>query len=135
MTHRVTALLGALVAFDVTLTVWGLAFPDAWFATFHGAPRVDPQGYLARAAASWAAFAVLQLIALVRWRRDAAWLAVIAGVRLADCLTDVTCLAACERATWQAWVGFPLAGAGNLLVGVVLLRAHALATTSALPRA
>jgi hypothetical protein len=120
--NQVRAVLGGLVALDLGLAVWGFGFPDLWFRFFHGAERVDPQALLPRAAASWLAFSVLQLVALLRWERDRRWLAAIAGVRLADALTDVTCLAFAATTTPAAWVLFPIAGAGNLALGAWLWR-------------
>ncbi len=48
-----------------------------------------------------------------------------AGCRLGDCLTDLTCLAFCDRITAFGALAFPAAGIGNVLVGVWLLRACA----------
>lgn len=126
MTSRrgVHAILVALVATDFVLSVWGFFFPSLWFSFFHGAAYVDPQGLLRRCAASWLAFFVLQTIALFRWRRDAMWLAVVAGCRLGDALTDVTCLAFASSTTPFAWIAFPIAGVGNVVVGVLLIRAY-----------
>lgn len=36
--RRVHSLLGFLVIFDVTLTLWAFAFPELWFRVFHGVP-------------------------------------------------------------------------------------------------
>ena len=118
----VSAVLGALVLTDLVLTVWGFAFPHAWFRVFHGAELVDPQGLLPRCAANWLAFLVIQIAALVRWRREPWWLYVVAGCRLGDALTDVTCLFACAHATTWAKIAFPVAGVGNVLTGVFLVR-------------
>ena len=123
-TRSVPAILVSLVALDFVLTVWGFFFPSFWFSFFHGAAYVDPQGFLRRCAANWLGFLVLQVIALRRWRKDAMWLAVVAGCRLGDALTDVTCLAFASSTTPFAWIAFPIAGVGNVVVGVVLLRAY-----------
>ena len=52
---RTHALLIFLVAFDVTLTIWAFGFPDLWFKVFHGIGYDDPQGFLRRCGANWAA--------------------------------------------------------------------------------
>ncbi len=120
---RIHALLASLVALDAALSAWGFFFPSLWYAAFHGSPYVDPQGLLRRCAANWLAFFVLQAIALLRWRRDPMWLALVAGCRLGDALTDVTCLAFAARTTLFARLAFPAAGVGNLVAGVLLVRA------------
>jgi hypothetical protein len=127
----VSAVLGALVLTDLVLTVWGFAFPHAWFRVFHDADAVDPQGLLRRCAANWLAFLVLQVAALVRWRREPWWLFVVAGARLGDALTDVACLTFCAHATPWAWVAFSAAGVGNLVFGAWLLRQGIARTTPA----
>ena len=121
MVRAVRAVLAGLVALDTVLAAWGFFAPALWFRFFHGADAVDPQGLLRRCAANWLAFAILQVVALVRWRRERGWLAAVAGMRLGDALTDVTCLVFCATATPAAYVLFPVAGAGNLLVGMWLL--------------
>ncbi len=122
--RRVRLLLALLVVFDLVLTLWAFLLPDLWFAVFHGSPRVDPQALLQRCGANWAAFCTIQVLALLRWRRERWWLSVVAGCRLGDCLTDITCLAFCDRITAFGAVAFPAAGIGNVLVGVWLLRAY-----------
>jgi hypothetical protein len=119
----VRAVLAGLVALDLLLAAWGFLAPGLWFRFFHDGAAVDPQALLARCAAAWLAFALVQLHALFVWRRAPLWLAAVAGMRLGDALTDVTCVAFCERATWAAWVLFPVAGAGNVALGLWLLAA------------
>ena len=116
------AVLLSLVALDAILATWGFGFPALWFRFFHGSDYVDPQGLLRRCAANWLAFALLQAAALWRWRRDPRWLTLVAGMRLGDALTDVTCLAFSARATAAAWILFPIAGLGNVAIGVWLFR-------------
>lgn len=120
----VSGVLLSLCLLDLGLTVWAFAFPDFWFAFFHAAPRVDPQGLLYRCGANWLAFAVLQGLAWRRWPRQLWWLPLIAGCRLGDCLTDITCLLSCQKATLMAWIAFPAAGLGNLLAGILLVQAY-----------
>ena len=70
---RVSRVLATLFAFDVVLTVWAFGFSRWWFWVFHGLDTEgqDVHGFLRRCGANWAAFALFQLIALLRWRRDA----------------------------------------------------------------
>jgi len=121
---RIRNVLAFLVAFDVTLTLWAGAFPDLWFRVFHGVPYEDAEGFLRRCAANWAAFALFQAIALVRWRREAVWLAVVAGVRLSDIFTDVTYVLVARDTTWFAKATLAPSSVGNLIVGLYLLRAY-----------
>jgi hypothetical protein len=124
--RRVQGVLAGLVAFDVTLTTWAGAFPELWFRVFHGVPYdgADPEGFLRRCAANWAAFALMQAIALARWKRDAVWLAVVAGVRLSDVFTDATYVTVARDTTWFARAVLAPSSVMNVVLGVFLLRAY-----------
>ncbi|MFO0724024.1 MAG: hypothetical protein U1E65_09595 [Myxococcota bacterium] len=122
--RRLSALLGGLVAFDVGLTIWAGAFPGLWFWAFHGVPYADPQGFLYRCAANWAAFALVQAIALAKWRTAPVWLAVVAGVRLSDVFTDLVYVLVAPDRTWFALVALPPMGLVNLWLGRRLLAAY-----------
>jgi hypothetical protein len=122
--RRVTILLAILVGFDVVLTVWAGAFPRQWFAVFHGVGYDDPEGFLRRCAANWAAFALFQAIALACWRRDPVWLAIVAGVRFSDIFTDLTYVFAARDTTWFAKATLAPMSLINLGLGIVLLRAY-----------
>ena len=117
-------LLSGLVVLDLVLCAWGFLFPEVWFGVFHDAPVVDPQGLLARCAANWLAFFVIQLVALLSWERAPWLLLLVAGCRLGDCLTDLTCLLSCERITVWGAIAFPAAGLGNLSAGLALVWLH-----------
>lgn len=111
----------SLFFFDVGLTIWAGVFPDLWFQAFHGVPYHDPEGFLRRCAANWAAFALIQGIAWRRWRREPVWIAVVAGVRLSDIFTDlVYWLMAADRTIFMH-ATLPFMGAINLALGVWLL--------------
>jgi hypothetical protein len=122
--RRVYALLAFLVLLDATLVTWATAFPQLWFTVFHGTTYDDPEGFLRRCAANWAAFLLFQVIALLRWRRDPMWLAVIAGVRLSDIFTDVTYVLVAHDTTWFAKLTLAPTSLSNLLFGLFLLRAY-----------
>lgn len=121
--RAVTAVLAALLICDVVLSLWGFFFPDLWFSVFHGAPRVDPEGFIRRCAANWLMFAALQAVALRRWRAAPVWLAVVAGARLGDALTDWSYLYFCAHVTPWGAVALLSAGPLNLAAGLYLLRA------------
>lgn len=126
--RRIWAVLGFLVALDATLVAWAAAFPQLWFTTFHGTTYDDPQGFLRRCAANWAAFLLLQIIAFASWRRDAVWLAVVAGARLSDIFTDVTYVLVAHDTTWFAKLTLAPTSLANLLIGLFLLRAYRVRT-------
>jgi hypothetical protein len=122
--RHVHKLLVFLVALDVVLTTWAVAFPGLWFAAFHGTAYDDPQGFLRRCGANWAAFLLWQVVALVRWRREPVWLAVVAGVRLSDIFTDVTYVFVAHDTTLFARLTLAPMSVLNFLFGVFLLRAY-----------
>ena len=122
--RRVHVLLWFLVLLDATLVTWAMAFPQLWFTVFHGTAYDDPQGFLRRCGANWAAFLLVQTIALVRWRRDPVWLAVVSGVRLSDIFTDATYVLVAHDTTWFAKLTLAPMSLGNLLFGLFLLRAY-----------
>ena len=121
--RNTTRLLVALLALDVVLSLWGYLLPELWFRIFHGVEYVDPQGFLRRCAGNWTLFAVLQAIALVRWRRDGVWLVVVAGVRWSDLLTDWSYLWFCSDITLFGRIALFSAGPMNFLCGLYLFKA------------
>jgi hypothetical protein len=120
--------LVSLAALDVVLAGWALISPSTWFWAFHGVAAWDPEGLLRRCAGAWAAFAALELIAAFRFRREPEWLAVVAGARLADVLTDWTYLGFCADVTLFGRVALFAAGPMNLVLGIWLLRRYRAAT-------
>ncbi|WP_437670720.1 hypothetical protein [Sorangium sp. So ce131] len=121
--RRITALLAALVLVDLTLSIWAFFFPQAWFDAFHGAAYVDPEALLPRTAAGWTGFLLIQVIALVRWRRETWWLLVVAGVRLTEVFTDLVYVLMAGDVTWFAKATLPVTGPLNALFGWWLIRA------------
>jgi hypothetical protein len=96
-------LCGALVE-DATIFVLAWLAPDVWFRLFHHAlPAGLETALLRRAAGQWAAFAVVQAIALLRWRVQPAWFLVVAGLRASDLLTDLSYIAAVPSLTTLGW--------------------------------
>lgn len=120
-TSVVNTVIGSLVVLDLVLTVWGFFFTRSWFEFFHHIEHLDADSYLHRCAANWLAFFIIQVCVLVLWRKYPALILLVAGCRLGDVLTDVTCLLAAPIGTIYAEVLFPIAGVGNLVVGVYLV--------------
>ena len=116
--------IGSLVVIDLVLFLWGYGWPELWFEVWHGAELVDPQALLQRSAGHWLAFFLLQTVALFRHRDERVWLALVAGARFSDCLTDLSVLAFASSTTLAAQLLFPVAAVGNLIAGLVLLRAY-----------
>jgi hypothetical protein len=128
-TRLVGGLLVFLVALDLTLTAWAMFLPGLWFTVFHGTSYDDPEGFLRRCGANWAAFLLWQAVALVRWKKEPVWLAVVAGVRLSDIFTDLTYSIFARDTTLFAKLTLPPMFLVNLLFGLFLLRAYAWRTT------
>jgi len=132
---RTNLLLAGLVVLDIVLSGTCLFFPDLWFRWFHGAPYVDPQGLLRRTGAVWAAFTLLQLIALIRWQRYPHWLVLVAGVRLTEIFSDWTYLFFCSNITWFGRMALLVSPPANLVFGWILLRTWArVANAAPVPR-
>jgi hypothetical protein len=123
MTRRTTtALLAGLLLLDLVLASVALAWPGLWFRLFHGLDAPADLTYFARTGAQWAGFAVVQALALWRWRTDPRWLAAVAGVRICDVFTDVVALAFMPTRTTFAWLALLSTGPANLAFAVLLLR-------------
>lgn len=96
-------LVGALVE-DTALFVLSWLRPELWFQLFHHA---EPAGLgtalLRRAGGQWLAFALVQAIALWRWRAQPLWLVAVAGARASDLFTDLSYIAAVPALTPFGW--------------------------------
>jgi hypothetical protein len=122
--REIDFVLAFLVLFDVTLTIWGFFLPVTWFRIFHGVLLIDPEGLLPRSAASWAAFALFQGIALFRWRKEPQWLAVVAGLRLGDIFTDLAYVGFATDITPFGHFSLIATGPINLLLGLFFLKSY-----------
>jgi hypothetical protein len=122
MKNKINFILISLVILDLLLSIWGFFFSEFWFSFFHNSAHVDPQGLLYRCAANWTAFFIIQLVAYFYWEKYPWLLVLVAGCRLGDVLTDITCLIFSSKHTIIALIGFPMAGIGNLIVGLLLIK-------------
>jgi hypothetical protein len=115
-------LCGALVE-DATIFALAWLAPDVWFRLFHHATTAGLEtALLRRAAGQWAAFAVVQAIALLRWRTQPVWLVVVAGLRASDLLTDLSYIAAVPSLTPLGWFALvPPAFLNAAFIGVMAL--------------
>jgi hypothetical protein len=120
--RRTNLLLLFLVVLDVGLSATALFFPAMWFHLFHAAPPVDPQALLARTGGVWVAFTLVQLMALLRWRKHPHWLVLVAGVRSTEILSDWIYLTLCSGITWPGRIGLLVSPPANLLFAWLLLR-------------
>jgi hypothetical protein len=97
--------LGGALVEDAALWLVSWWRPELWFHLFHHA---DPLGFdvalLRRAGGQWAAFALVQAIALMRWRSQPLWLVLVAGARVSDLFTDLSYIAAVPSLTPFGWV-------------------------------
>ena len=116
-------LWGALIE-DTTIFVLAWLAPDVWFHLCHHAePAGLETALLRRAAGQWAAFAIVQAIALLRWRTQPAWLLAVAGLRASDLLTDLSYIAAVPSLTTFGWVALTPPAFLNAAFIVVMVRA------------
>ena len=118
------AILLNLIFLDLAVSIIGFFFPDVWNSFFHGTLYVDSQALLKRCAANWFAFFVLQTIALFQWEKAGWWLILVAGCRLGDCLTDITCLTSSSSITSYGIIAFSAAGLGNVIIGVYFIQRY-----------
>ena len=119
----VSLVLLSLLLTDIILTSVGYLLPDLWFSIFHGTAYNDPEGFLRRCAANWLMFGVLQAIALWWWKGEIFWLAMVAGARFGDMLTDWNYLYFSTHSTTIGAIGLLSAGPLNFLAGLYLLKA------------
>jgi len=121
--RQINLILIALVIYDIVLSGICLIRPDLWYRYIHGAEYIDPQGLLLRTGAVWAAFALFQLIARLKWEVQPLWLAVIAGIRLTEIFSDWTYLYVAEDLTTFGWIGLFVNPPMNLFLGWYFIRA------------
>ena len=123
----VDLILIALVVFDLVVAVGAFLFPQLWYRLLHGAEYVDPQGLLRRTGAIWAAFTVLQVLALPRWRSAPYWLALVCGIRLSEMFADWTWLAFAQQVTPFGTAALIFTLPANLLICWFLFATYRLA--------
>ena len=121
---KIYSLLLALILLDVTIAVVAFIFPELWFKIFHGVPYLDPQGFLRRCGANWAAFALIQIIAFMKWEKKPYWLAIVAGVRFSDMFTDWTYLWFCSDITIFGRISLFAISPLNVVFGLYFLNAY-----------
>jgi hypothetical protein len=120
--QQINFILLFLIILDFILSIWGFFYPDYWFYFFHDSTYIDPQRLLYRCAANWLAFFIIQSIVYFKWQKYPWLLIMVAGCRLGDSLTDITCLLFSEKQTIMAFIAFPAAGIGNLIIGIILIK-------------
>jgi hypothetical protein len=117
--------LWAAVTEDTILFVLAWVTPDLWFRILHAsAPAGLEVALLRRSAGQWAAFALAQAVALWCWRKKPEWLAVVAGVRFSDLLTDISYILAVPALTRVGWVILLPLPLLNLVGVVIMLRGY-----------
>ena len=118
----------ALIVLDIVFPVIIFGFPGLWNRLFHGgAGADDPIGLLHRLGAGWAAFALWQIVAYIKWEREPGWLAVVAGIRWTEIWADWVYLYYAHEAgnaTLIAWIGLGGASPVNALAGWYFYRAY-----------
>ncbi len=121
-------LCGALVE-DATIFALSWFRPELWFHLLHHA---DPVGFdvalLRRAGGQWAAFALVQAIALLRWRTQPLWLVIVAGARISDFFTDLSYIASVPSLTTFGWATLTPPAFLNVAFAVTMMVAYRQAT-------
>ena len=120
----IKAVILSLVFLDLVLSIWGFFFPELWYSFFHNSVYIDPQALLKRCSGNWAAFFILQVIAFFKWEKSLWWLILVAGCRLGDSLTDITCLIFSQNISVFGMLAFPAAGLGNIIIGIFLIQSY-----------
>ena len=116
--------LGGALVEDATIFALAWLAPDLWFRLFHhAAPAGLETTLLRRAAGQWAAFAIVQAVALLRWKVQPIWLVVVAGLRASDLLTDLSYIAAAPSLTTLGWGALTPPAFLNAAFIVVMMRA------------
>ena len=116
-------LWGALIE-DVLIFLLSWVEPGWWFQLLHKSSATEAETvWLRRSAGQWAAFALVQGLALWRWRREPVWLVLVAGARVSDLFTDLSYLASASSLTTFGWVVLPLLPILNGLGVILLMRA------------
>ena len=126
MTNKkaVDALLVVLIFLDVLYDIVIFSSPETWFRVMHGAPYIDPEGLLRRTAAVWAAFALWQIIALARWKKNPHWLMLVAGIRWTEIFADWTYVYFAQSITTIGRLALLSAGPINFLCGWFFYRSY-----------
>ena len=116
-------LWGALIE-DATIFALSWLAPELWFRVFH---HQEPAGLdvalLRRAGGQWLAFALVQAIALWRWRSRPAWLLVVAGARASDLFTDLSYVISAPSLSTAGWAALLPPPLLNTLFIVVMVLA------------
>jgi hypothetical protein len=124
MKKLVNILLVILILLDVFYVVVIFSSAQTWFDLIHDADYVDPEALLKRTAGAWAAFTILQVIALVRWQRAPHWLMVMAGLRFSESFADWIYFFGANDHAWPGAAGLLAASPINLALGIFFYRAY-----------
>ena len=119
-----TGLLVLLTALDLGYAITVFTSPGFWLEQTHGVDYGDPAGLLRRTGALWAAFALLQGVALFRWRAHPHWLMLVAGVRLTELFADWVYLGFADDVTTGAAIALTASPILNFVCAVVFYRAY-----------
>jgi len=122
--RTVKLVLLALIILDIIFPVVIFGLHPLWPQLFHGMNHDDTLGLLQRLGAGWAAFAVWQIVAYLKWEREPGWLAVVAGIRWTEIWADWVYVYFADHSTLLAWVALGGASPVNLLAGWYFWRAY-----------
>lgn len=122
------ALLVSLIVLDIGLAAIATFAPAIWFTTMHRDVHVDAlhRAFVMRSAGHWLSMALVQGVTLVQWRRAPVWLALTAGTRLSDVLTDVLYFITAPARSTAAWLlaASPVVNLALAAIFIAAYRAH-----------
>jgi len=124
MKSKVNLLLISLLLLDLALSSICLVSPSLWAKLIHGADFPDTLGLIRRLGGGWAAFFLIQGIALWKWPKDPAWLLIVVGIRWSELFADWFYFSYSPQLTWIGKIGLLASPPVNLLAGLFLLRAY-----------
>jgi len=118
----IDAVLVAAIIIDVVLCGLTWVAPEMWFETLHAtSDNAAFFPFLRRCGAHWGAFAIFQLVTLIRWRQALHWLVLAAGMRFSDLFTDLTYRLTSDNLTPSGSVTLLLPPLLNLGMGLLLM--------------
>ena len=124
MKKLINPMLVLLILLDLGYVAIIFPYTNFWFKTMHGISHDDPVGLLHRLGGVWGAFALFQIIALIRWKKAPHWLMLVAGIRLTEVFSDWLYLYYAHNITGFGRLCLLLAPLVNALTGWFFFRAY-----------
>ncbi len=124
MRKFIQPLLIILIVLDLIYVGIIFPYPQLWHKMIHGTDYVDPAGLLRRTGAVWASFALFQIIALFKWRKQPHWLMLVAGIRFTEIFADWNYIYFAQSLTWAGKAGLAIAPLINFGSGLFFFKSY-----------